>query len=195
MRGVYKLHPFLEETPDVETRLCMSEGCNEQAFYPAPKSPHRLQDRYWFCLEHVKAYNASWNYYAHMGEAEIETSRREDTTWGRPSWPFSQGRFSYQIPPLEEIEALFARRNQTNTVILQTEETQALAVMDLSYPLTQDLLKTRYKILAKRFHPDLNQGCRQAEEHLKNINQAYSTLQKLLRRLVDLPITPFPAGS
>lgn len=185
MRGAYKLHPFLEEKPETEILVCMQEGCGEPASYPAPKSPKRLQDRYWFCLEHVKAYNASWNYYAQMDEEEIETSRREDTTWGRPSWPFSHARFSYDIPGLDDVESLFAQGHQRNSGtinIINVEESQALAVMDLSYPLTQDILKTRYKMLAKRFHPDLNHGCRQAEEHLKNINHAYSVLQKLLRR-------------
>jgi hypothetical protein len=186
MRGAYKLHPFLEEKAETKIRLCMHEGCGEEAPYPAPKSPKRLQDRYWFCLAHVKTYNASWNYYAQMDEEEIETSRREDTTWGRPSWPFSHARFSYDIPSLDDVESLFAQGHQRNAgaiSIINVEESQALAVMDLSYPLTQDMLKTRYKMLAKRFHPDLNQGCRQAEEHLKNINHAYSVLQKFLRRL------------
>ncbi len=165
----------------------MQEGCALEGLYPAPKSPQRLQDRYWFCLEHVRLYNASWNYYAHMKEDEIEASRREDVTWQRPSWPFSQGNFSYHIPSFEDVESLFGQTSRGGQGILDSYETEALAVLDLTYPLTQEVLKTRYKMLAKRFHPDLNQGCRQAEEHLKNVNQAYSVLQKLLRRLTVVP--------
>ncbi|MBA4749020.1 MAG: DnaJ domain-containing protein [Alphaproteobacteria bacterium] len=187
MRGRYKLHPFFEESETVGRTHCMQEGCALEGLYPAPKSPERLQDRYWFCLEHVRLYNASWNYYAHMKEDEIEASRREDVTWQRPSWPFSQGKFSYYIPSFDDVESLLGKTFRGGQGILDSQETQALAVLDLTYPLTQEVLKTRYKMLAKRFHPDLNQGCRQAEEHLKNVNQAYSVLQKLLRRLTPVP--------
>lgn len=187
MRGRYKLHPFFEESETVGGSRCMKEGCALEGLYPAPKSPQRLQDRYWFCLEHVRLYNASWNYYAHMKEDEIEASRREDVTWQRPSWPFSQGKFSYRIPSFEQVDVIFGKNTRGGQGILNAQETQALAILDLTYPLTQEILKTRYKILAKRFHPDLNQGCRQAEEHLKHVNHAYGVLQKLLKRLTSMP--------
>ena len=38
-------------------------------------------------------------------------------------------------------------------------------------------MKTRYKELAKRHHPDANGGDRAAEERLKTINIAYATLR------------------
>ena len=41
-------------------------------------------------------------------------------------------------------------------------------------------MKTRYKDLAKRHHPDRNNGDRSAEERLKTINQAYSMLRRHL---------------
>ena len=51
-----------------------------------------------------------------------------------------------------------------------------MATMDLKPPLTIAVLKTRYKILVKQHHPDANGGDKQAEERLKNINQAYDLL-------------------
>ncbi|MCA0369703.1 MAG: J domain-containing protein [Proteobacteria bacterium] len=183
MRGAYKLHPFLEEGPKRETTSCMHAQCCEEGTYPAPRSASRLEERYWFCLEHVKAYNASWNYYANMGEDEIEASRRSDTTWCRPTWPFAMGAAFGKSFVFEGID--LGETAQTRTPLdpaMGKQEREALAVLNLSSPLTQDILKTRYKILAKRFHPDLNQGCKQAEETLKNINQAYATLQKFLKK-------------
>ncbi|MGH6945904.1 MAG: J domain-containing protein [Kiloniellales bacterium] len=43
--------------------------------------------------------------------------------------------------------------------------------------MTLEEIKVRYKILVKRLHPDANGGDKAAEEHLKVINQAYSTLK------------------
>ena len=183
MRGAYKLHPFLEEKPQGEALICMHDQCSEVGAYPAPKSPTHLQERYWFCLEHVKTYNASWNYYAHMGEDEIEASRRQDTTWCRPSWPFAMGAAFGKSFVFEGID--LGKNSQTRRFedpAFTRQESDALATLNLVPPLTQDILKTRYKILAKRFHPDLNHGCKQAEETLKNINQAYGVLQKFLKK-------------
>ena len=58
-----------------------------------------------------------------------------------------------------------------------TEQERALAVFDLALPLTLVSLKARYKELVKLNHPDLHGGDKDAEERLKVINQAYSTLK------------------
>ena len=41
---------------------CDHYGCDREGLYPAPKSLNRPNDRYYFCLEHVKAYNDQWDY-------------------------------------------------------------------------------------------------------------------------------------
>jgi curved DNA-binding protein CbpA len=43
--------------------------------------------------------------------------------------------------------------------------------------LTKADVKSRYKELVKIHHPDANGGAREAEEKLKEINAAYSTLR------------------
>ena len=60
---------------------------------------------------------------------------------------------------------------------LTPDERKALGVLDLSWPLTQADVKSRYKELVKLHHPDANGGAREAEEKLKQINAAYSTLR------------------
>ena len=69
----------------------MHEGCVDKGIYRAPKSRYHLEsgvdDWHWFCLIHIRDYNARWNYYNNMSETEIERERRADVTWQRPSWP------------------------------------------------------------------------------------------------------------
>jgi len=43
-----------------------------------------------FCLEHVRAYNAAWDFYKGMSPGEIEMQLRADTAWQRPSWPLGR---------------------------------------------------------------------------------------------------------
>ena len=50
-------------------------------------------------------------------------------------------------------------------------------MLDLKPPVTLKEVKARYKTLVKRLHPDANGGDKEAEERLKVVNQAYSTLK------------------
>lgn len=59
----------------------------------------------------------------------------------------------------------------------RNEEMEALHTMGLRLPLTKTALRTRYKELVKRLHPDANGGDKAAEERLKLVNQAYATLK------------------
>ena len=73
-------------------KACAAEGCTAEAHYPAPKSRDALRDYLWFCLEHVRAYNKSWNYYEGLQGAALEAEIRRATTWERPSWKFATGK-------------------------------------------------------------------------------------------------------
>ena len=78
--------PIFEAAADLPVRSCDHPGCIAGGEYRAPKSRLDLHDYYWFCLEHVRAYNSAWNYYVGMSDAEIEAEIRHDTVWQRPTW-------------------------------------------------------------------------------------------------------------
>ncbi len=168
-----------------EARPCAVAGCQSTAKYRAPRSRECLSDYIWLCLEHVRAYNKAWDYYAGMGVAEIEAHIRADTTWRRPSWPFGTGRPDGRVD-LRDPFALFsggrssacggARDGGERLVAVDPAERLALDVMDLSLPVTVERVKLRYKELVKQLHPDVNGGDKHAEERLKLVNDAYRTL-------------------
>ena len=60
---------------------------------------------------------------------------------------------------------------------LTSEEHEALSVLGLVAPITKADIKHRYKLLAKTLHPDANGGDKRAEDRLKSVNQAYTTLK------------------
>ncbi len=169
--------------PDDESapRSCDSPGCALPGEHRAPKSRERLRDYYWFCLEHVRAYNSAWNYYAGMSEAEVEGQRRADTYWHRPTWPFSgDSTFGEAI---DDGFGLFgddqtAQQEKQDRFSATAPELAALTVLNLSPPVTRQAIKSRYKELVKRHHPDTNGGSKEAEERLKAINRAYETLTR-----------------
>jgi DnaJ-domain-containing protein 1 len=174
--------------PGGAVRGCHYPDCGEEGLYRAPVSRDRLRDYYWFCLEHVRDYNRAWDFFKGMSEAEIETQRRRDTVWQRPSWPlggpFRSGANGHH---LDDAFGLFAdgidpgvsghRASGRGASRRHSEQDRALAVLDLAPPLDFTRIKARYKQLAKQLHPDANGGDKQAEERLKVVNQAYSILK------------------
>jgi hypothetical protein len=171
--------------PATADGLCQHPDCEEPGLYRAPKARDRLRDYYWFCLEHVRAYNSAWDYCAGFGENEIEAQIRGAACWERPTWRLGSWH-SYRV---EDMLAEFAdsfgvhpgegqRRQRHDRPDPAAAEDKALAVLGLTAGATRAEIKARYRRLVKRYHPDANGGDKQAEERLKVINQAYSTLRK-----------------
>lgn len=170
-------------------RLCDHPGCPELGEYRAPRSRDRLDQYYWFCLEHVRDYNKAWNYYAGMSDAEVEDDLRRSTTWNRPTWRFGLGDGDTRSQAFRRVRDPFGifeddeaddRRPGSNRPSVHSPEGRAFAIMGLEPPVTLDELKRRYKELVKKHHPDANGGDRAAEERLKSINEAYTTLRRFL---------------
>ncbi|QQS14144.1 MAG: J domain-containing protein [Rhodospirillales bacterium] len=176
----------------VAGRVCERPGCAAAGEFRAPKSRAQLNHYRWFCLEHVREYNSKWDFYAGMDAASIEAQLRADQTWRRPTWQMGARKaaaaakdpFEILLDPydiLADSDILAARQRRTpaaQTNGLTPSEQQALSILDLGWPQTFEAVRARYKELAKRHHPDANGGSKEAEERLKLINHAYSTLKQ-----------------
>jgi hypothetical protein len=178
-----RTNPARAYAPDPEApgRVCDIPGCCLDGGYRAPKSRSTLREYFWFCLDHVRAYNASWDYYKGMSAAQIEAHMRDDTGWQRPTWPL--GRLGGGGVEDELIHAGMdmlhgaPRRRAPPSPPVPAELRQPLDTLGLHWPVSLDDLKSRYKALAKRHHPDANGGDRGAEERLKTINLAYAAVR------------------
>ncbi|MEO3472300.1 J domain-containing protein [Roseomonas sp. CAU 1739] len=170
--------------------------------FRAPRD-RTLREFVWFCLPHVRAYNAAWDYYKGMGPSEIEQALRADTSWQRPSWPLGRlggaGRFDPELlrDPFSVLgqEAPTPRRRPREENQPPPELRAALDLLGLVWPVDQVGLRSRYKDLAKRHHPDATGGDRSAEEKLKDINQAYSLLKRRVPARADTAAQPEAAAA
>ena len=168
--------------PDAPGRPCECPGCSRPGEYRAPKSRTTLNAYWWFCLEHVRAYNAAWDFYKGMTAGQIEAQLRADTQWQRPTWPLGRlgARFLNEDALRDPLEGLAAVHRRAAEPAAPNELRQPLTTLGLDWPVSLDVVKSRYKELAKRHHPDANGGDREAEERLKVINLAYAAVRSHL---------------
>ena len=176
--------------PGAGMRACDHPDCVLGGEHRAPKSPQLLRDYYWFCLAHVREYNAAWNFCAGMTQDEVDSAIRNDVVWGRPTWPLGMmgGRGLNASRGFDDPMGVFEageepgerhRREQAQRQAMRGPNGRHYRALKLKPPVSLTALKARYKELAKRLHPDLNGGDKDAEERLKEINAAYAALKKV----------------
>ena len=172
-------------------RPCATPGCPEEGAYRAPVSREQLREYRWFCLDHVRVYNASWNYYAGLSDSEMEAHIRSDLVGNRPTWPLGKGQQPTapgEATPFDNLADPFGLLRGHGPRVggappppaLTPAEKRAFSTLGLDYPVSYDELRTQYKALVKRHHPDTHNGSKEAEERLKRINEAYKTLKTRL---------------
>lgn len=175
--------PFENSSYDdrpVRVRACDCPGCAASGAYRAPKS-RDLADYYWFCLDHVREYNRSWDYFAGMSGGEVETYNRAATVWERPSWPMGEWRVREQNLRDQVMREFFSdtTAEPPPPPSMPKVEREAFAILELTPPVSFLDIKAQYRLLVKRHHPDANAGSREAEERFKSINQAFAILKQI----------------
>ena len=138
----------------------------------------------WFCDKHIKEFNANYDFFQGMTAAEVAKFQREGLTGHRPTWGlgvnaapnYSQGfdkKGKRAGAALRDGPEGGPRRPR-----LKPLQQQALHTLELEETATLSEIKSRYKELVKRHHPDANGGDRSAEERLRKVIQAYDYLRK-----------------
>lgn len=182
----------------VETgRTCEYPGCDQPGEFRAPaEAGARGRDGppawRWFCLDHVRAFNAGYNFFAGMDADEIEAAQRPYAGWERETRAFSQmgadrpPRWADFGDPLDAIGARFRQRmeearaeqaGRADGRPLSREDRQSLKVLGLGIDADRRMLRTRYAELVRLYHPDRNGGDRSHEKALQDVIEAYTSLK------------------
>jgi hypothetical protein len=193
--------------PDQDRRLkaelpaCQWPRCDAPATHRAPKGRLRANEYWQFCLEHVREYNNSYNFFAGMSDDAIAKYQKEDLTGHRPTWKMGSiggvgGRrrsrrrgdadFGASGFDADDPFSLFgalggnrdgqARPAAEGRKILNAQR-RALDTLGLEADAKRVDIKARFKVLVKRHHPDANGGDRTSEDRLREIIQAYNYLK------------------
>lgn len=189
----------LRESQDQEhSGRCAWKGCANRGEFRAPKD-RALRDYHLLCLDHVRAYNAKWDFHAGLSAAELELEIRSAATWDRPTWKLgtlgAKPRPDWRKARVHDPFG-FAAETEFDTRAREKREERAqasqpgapppsarlkaLRVFEMTAPFTLEALRRRYKTLVKKHHPDANGGAPEAETRMKVINEAYQTLRSSL---------------
>jgi hypothetical protein len=167
----------MEKDPPVSnSRPCQWEGCDKEGIYSAPRSPGDLETRQYFCLEHIRQYNANWDYFQSHSEEEIIQFMQEAVVGHRPVWSNDNHSYRQQLKQRLQQEG---NRSRSQFNRLRQKEKGAFSLLGLDSIVEWDQVKLRYKELVKQHHPDVNKT--QDEEKLKAINQAYALLRRFYK--------------
>jgi hypothetical protein len=171
---------------ETSTRVCEHEGCDKPGKYRAPKSPDRMDEYYWFCMEHVRAYNLNWNAFAAAAEQDLAAQMASDKVWNRDTKPFrrsveEQAWARLGISDAHEVLGQNATRNPgratTGTRKLPPTERKAIEILDVRDTATKTEVRKAYKALIKVLHPDMNGGDRSDEERLQEVVWAWDQIK------------------
>ncbi len=157
---------------------CYWASCRQPGDYKAPKPGGAPRDYQWFCEEHIVQFNKSWDFFAGMSEAEIYAFQKDSYLGHNPTWKVNHQASSMHQRMNDAFGKLFGEGAgfESVQVTLPRELRDALAVLDLEHPTDKDSIKSQYRELAKKYHPDRNAGNKLAEEAFKKVTHAYQIL-------------------
>jgi DnaJ domain len=174
----------IEATPATP---CSHPDCKAEGVFRAPKGREHEGEYFSFCKDHVREYNASYDYFRGMDDASMAKFRQADAIGHRPTWKLGTraAAAGQHVDETVFAEARAARRRGARGKAPQTEAAprynalalKALMTLELDGEATQARIKARYKDLVKRHHPDANGGDRSSEDKLREIIQAYNYLR------------------
>lgn len=171
--------------PDAGDRGCDQPGCAAAGEFRAPGASRRPGDWRWLCLDHVRAFNAGYNYFAGMDSDEIERAQRLYAGWETETRAFAaagggtEPGWARFTDPADVLTTRFAPRGGPSAAAhgLSPEDRRALDVLGLKPGASRADLRRAYADRLRRFHPDRNGGDRSQEKALQAAISAYTHLK------------------
>ena len=181
-----------------EAPACEWAGCKNKGAHRAPKGRENSREYWNFCLDHVREYNQSYNFFQGMNPDDVARYQKDALTGHRPTWKMGansgakkgEGDLDGASDPFQMFSELNGRgrwrpgpdaapKGEARKVF--NAERKALQVMGLGPEATLETVKAKYKALVKQHHPDANGGDRSTEDRLIEIIKAYNYLKTVVR--------------
>ncbi|QYE35199.1 MULTISPECIES: DnaJ domain-containing protein [Sphingosinicellaceae] len=164
-----------------EPTPCARPGCPNPAEFRAPRSNRvagEIGGWQWLCLDHVREFNAGYNFFDGMSPEAITAAQSPLAGWERAAHdptvrfndPLGMARDRYGPD-------VFAGRRAKSGHVLSDVDMKALKSLDLGVDASPADIRRAYKSLVRQYHPDANGGDRTHEGKLQAVVQAYTHLK------------------
>jgi curved DNA-binding protein CbpA len=173
---------------------CEWPGCQKPGLHLAPKGRGRENEKWRYCLDHVREYNQSYNYFSGMSDDAVLKYQKDALTGHRPTWKMGTGKKSdpgqFYAEGSEDPFVLFRELGgngpsehvssaKKETRSIRNAERKAFEALGLEVSASRTEIKAKFHDLVKRHHPDANGGDRSTEDRLIEIIQSYNYLKSV----------------
>lgn len=178
---------------ETSSRTCGHPGCDRPGNYRAPQHPDKPTGITWYCRDHARQLNHSWNFFdTQEGDQDMDPdsfSRAGPSVESAAETRGSPGdearawdRFGID-DPFEVLGKNCTRNPGRSSRLgiarnLSPTERRAVRILDAREHWTKESLRKRYKNLVKDLHPDMNGGDRTDEARLQEVVWAWEQLRK-----------------
>ena len=197
-----RVKPQDDRLAQSKVETCDWPGCNKPGVHRAPRGREHEGEYYTFCVEHVRQYNKSYNYFTGMKDDEVAAFQSDARSGHRPTWKMGENasakgkakahaeakakqeaasrRFDPlmgRVDPFGLFGEMGAEDEGRRRRPVRNAERKALSTLGLDETATASEVKAKYKSLVKKHHPDANGGSRDSEDRFREIVQAYDYLK------------------
>mgnify|MGYP001433066985 FL=1 len=171
--------------------ICDWNKCNKPGEYKAPVEKDNSKEYRLLCLDHVKEFNKNWNYFSGMNDSEIYNFLKSDMTWHKPTQSFGSSDNFFKVlwknALNDEYKSLNINQKNSNSINFKFDQNdlKAFNILGLKIGLDWKKIQKKFKILVKKFHPDMNSGNKKFEDKLKVITLAYTQLKNTYKTKND----------
>ncbi|MDI6836495.1 J domain-containing protein [Ciceribacter thiooxidans] len=193
-----RTHRKKEQDAGPATPTCQWDGCEKAGVHRAPVGRNAEGQFFLFCFEHVKEYNKGYNYFSGLSDNEIARYQKEAITGHRPTWTVGVNKAARNSPLHSTLRSGTAgthsqvkdpfgfvgqsrgagARFQPQARKLKSLDAKAFDTLGLPENSSASQIKSRYKELVKKHHPDANGGDRGSEDRFRAVIQAYQLLKQ-----------------
>jgi hypothetical protein len=188
-----RVKPGEDRRLQADRPCCNWPECANAATHRAPKGRNREREYWRFCLDHVREYNQSYNFFAGMSDDAVARYQKDAMTGHLPTWrigmvggggrakgkngrPYSTADADDPFGIFRDIDPEHPKAEVERRTIRNAER-KALHSLGLEEGASRLDIKARFKELVKRHHPDANGGDRGSEDKLREIIEAYNYLK------------------
>src|SRR5215510_9288156 len=124
-----------------ESAMCEWAGCPSRGPHRAPKGRENARQYFHFCLNHVREYNQSYNFFSGMNAEAVARYQKDALTGHRPTWKMGanggkKGAAETELSPLmEEVLEALDQKKITRCVASSSPKERVLLSLSLTNQL------------------------------------------------------------